>query len=128
MCVRLYLNVWVVKVSHLNMANLIRKPFPKYAERSINPRFNKGVTDSLVAGELKFYREDESGDYLAIDPSTNQYYLDNLHEDCFEARATAIANDASSVCTTSISRAFLQCEATEVSRSQVPAEWLAMFE
>lgn len=87
------------------------------------------VTDAGNAPrEFKFYREDESGDYLAVDPSTNQYYLDNLKEDCFEARATAIANDVNSVCTTSISRGFLATQATEVSRSQVPAEWLAQFE
>lgn len=77
---------------------------------------------------LKFYREDESGDYLAVDLSTNQYYLSNFNEDCFEARATAIANDVNSVCTTSISRGFLVTQATEISRSQVPAQWLAMFE
>ena len=88
------------------------------------------VTDAGNAPRvsLKFYREDETGDYLAIDPSTNQYYLSNFGEDSFEGRATAIANDVSSVCTTSMSRRFLNNDCTEVNRADVPKEWLAQFE
>ncbi len=88
------------------------------------------VTDADTAprDELKFYREIESGDYLAVDPTTNQYYLDNLGEDSFEGRATAIANDPSSVCTTSVSRRFLDNDCELKTRAQVPAKWLIQFE
>ncbi len=82
------------------------------------------VTDPrTVAGKLKFYREDDTGDYLAIEPSTNQYYLTHFGEDSFEGRATAIANNVLSVCTTSMSRRFLDNDCTEVKQSEVPQDW-----
>lgn len=68
-----------------------------------------------------FYRE-KNGDYLAINTDTNRYYLDNFGQDHFEGRGTAIAGLVTSVCTTGISREFLQtCK--RIAKSNVPAEW-----
>jgi len=69
-----------------------------------------------------FYRE-HNGDYLAIDTSTNRYYLVNVGKDHFEGRATAIAGLVGSVCTTGISRGFLRTKCKRVARAKVPAEW-----
>lgn len=69
-----------------------------------------------------FYRE-HNGDYLAIESSTNAYYLDVFGKDHFEGRATAIENLVGSVCTTGISREFLRTKCKRVARANVPAEW-----
>ena len=71
---------------------------------------------------IAFYREND-GDYLAIDTSTNAYYLDNFGKDHFEGRATAIEGLVGSVCTTGISREFLRENCQRVARARVPAEW-----
>jgi len=71
---------------------------------------------------IAYYREN-NGDYLAIDTSTNAYYLDNFRKDQFEGRATAIAELIGSVCTTGISREFLRTNCKRVARANVPAEW-----
>lgn len=68
------------------------------------------------------YWQEKNGDYLAIDTATNAYYLQNFNKDYFEGRATAIAGVVASVCTTSISRAFLQ-ECKRVARKKVPIVW-----
>ncbi len=70
-----------------------------------------------------FYREN-NGDYLAIETSTNRYYLDNFGKDQFEGRATAIASLVGSVCTTGISRAYLRQKCKRLPRAKVPTEWL----
>jgi hypothetical protein len=66
---------------------------------------------------IRFFRE-ANGDFLAIDTNTNRYYLDH-----FEGRATAIAGLVGSVCTTGISRDFLQAQCQRVPRAAVPADW-----
>ncbi len=71
---------------------------------------------------IVFYQE-RNGDFLAIDTSTNAYYLAVFGKDHFEGRATAIAGLVGSVCTTSISREFLRSECKRVKSSTVPAEW-----
>lgn len=68
------------------------------------------------------YWQEKNGDYLAIDTATNAYYLQNFNKDHFEGRATAIAGIVSSVCTTGISREFLQ-ECKRVARKNVPSKW-----
>lgn len=70
-----------------------------------------------------FYQE-SNGDYLAIETSTNGYYLDNFGKDQFEGRATAIASLVGSVCTTGISRAYLRSPCKRLPRAKVPTEWL----
>lgn len=69
-----------------------------------------------------YYYQERNGDFLAIDTSTNAYYL-SFAKDHFEGRATAIAGHVGSVCTTGISRDFLKQECRRISKGQVPAEW-----
>lgn len=69
-----------------------------------------------------YYRE-HNGDFLAIDTSTNAYYLTVYGEDHFEGRATAIVGQVGSVCTTGISREFLKSVCKRVAKRAVPAEW-----
>ena len=71
---------------------------------------------------ILFFQE-RDGDFLAIDTSTNRYYLDHFSHDHFEGRATAIAGLVGSVCTTGISRAYLQARCRRVPRAAVPADW-----
>lgn len=71
---------------------------------------------------IRYYRE-SNGDYLAIDTATNDYYR-RLGRDDFEGRATAIAGNVGSVCTTGISRGFLREQCKPVAKRDVPAEWL----
>lgn len=72
---------------------------------------------------ILYFRE-ETGDYLAIETSTNSYYLKNFGQDHFEGRATAIEKQVGSVCTTGISREFLRKNCKRVARARVPAMWL----
>jgi len=70
---------------------------------------------------ILFYKE-KNGDFLAVETDTNAYYLKNFAQDHFEGRATAIAGQVGSVCTTGISRAFLHlCK--RVARAKVPTKW-----
>jgi hypothetical protein len=71
---------------------------------------------------INFYRE-HGGDYLAIETTTNSYYR-SFGKDHFEGRATAIAGQVWSVCTTAVSRKFLKKECTRVAKRNVPVEWL----
>lgn len=71
---------------------------------------------------ILYFREN-SGDYLAIDSSTNTYYRRLLGKDHFEARATAIAGQVGSVCRTGVSREFLKANCKRIARATVPAEW-----
>lgn len=73
---------------------------------------------------ILFYREIESGDFLAIDTDTNDYYRRLLGQDAYEGRATALAGLPSSTCTTGISREYLARHCKRVARASVPAEWL----
>jgi hypothetical protein len=72
---------------------------------------------------ILYYRE-RNGDFLAIDTSTNRYYLRTFGKDHYEGRATAIASLVSSVCTTGISRGFLRTNCKRVRKATVPAKWL----
>ncbi len=72
---------------------------------------------------ILYYRE-ESGDLLAIDTTTNPYYRRFFGRNEFEGRATAIAGQVDSVCTTGISREYLRQKCRRVPKSNVPAEWL----
>jgi hypothetical protein len=69
-----------------------------------------------------FFRE-ANGDFLAIDTASRTYYLATLGRDEYEGRATAIAGQVGSVCTTGISRAYLQAQCRRVPRASVPADW-----
>jgi len=71
---------------------------------------------------ILFYRE-SNGDYLAIDTSTNAYYMQTFGKDQFEGRATAIEGQVGSVCTTGISREFLRTKCKRVAKAKVPVEW-----
>ncbi len=71
---------------------------------------------------IAFYL-DKNGDYLAIDTSTNTYYLDNFGTDHVEGRATAIEGLVGSVCTTCISREHLRVNCERVASAKVPTEW-----
>ena len=72
---------------------------------------------------ISFYRE-QNGDFLAIDTSTNRYYLETFGKDHFEGRATAIESLVGSVCTTAVSRDFMRANCKRVPKARVPADWL----
>jgi hypothetical protein len=72
---------------------------------------------------IAYYRED-NGDFLALDTETNAYYRRNFGKDQFEGRATAIAGQVGSVCTTGIARVFLKAKCQRVTKANVPVEWL----
>lgn len=69
------------------------------------------------------YYQEKDGDYLAIETSTNRYYVRCFGKDHFEGRATAIEGQVGSVCTTAVSREFLRTECKRVSKAKVPVEW-----
>ena len=69
-----------------------------------------------------FYRE-KTGDFLAIDTSTNRYYLDIFGEDHFEGRGTAIKGQVGSVCTTGVSRDYLRENCKRLAKNTVPGQW-----
>lgn len=71
---------------------------------------------------ILYYREN-NGDFLAIDTTTNAYYLRHFDQDHFEGRATAIAGLVGSVCTTGVSREFLRRNCKRVGKAKVPSEW-----
>jgi hypothetical protein len=73
---------------------------------------------------VAIYFRETNGDYLAIDVSTNRYYLTTFGQDHYEGRATAIAGQIGSVCTTGISRKYLRENCKRVARARVPGEWL----
>ena len=64
----------------------------------------------------RYYRE-RNGDYMSLSGEMNQ-------DGTLEARASAIQGLPSSVCTTGVEARFVvRCD--EVTREEVPAEWLA---
>lgn len=77
---------------------------------------------------ILFYREQDTGDYLAIDTDTNVYHRQVLYKDHFEGRATAVAGQVGSVCTTGISREFLRKNCKRVAKANVPANWRRAIE
>jgi hypothetical protein len=79
----------------------------------------------IEADGLKYYQErNKSRDYISIDPSTNEYYLDNGLGNLFEGRCTAIQGAVNSVCTSSVSHNFLHSRCRRVAKASIPAEWL----
>jgi hypothetical protein len=82
---------------------------------------NEGTNEG-DASMIRYYREN-TGDFLAIDTTTNAYYLRHFGQDNFEGRATAIAGQVGSVCTTGIAREFLRKKCKRVGKKNVPAEW-----
>lgn len=68
------------------------------------------------------YYQEKNGDWLAIETDTNSYYR-NFGRDHFEGRATAIAGQVGSVCTTAVSREFLRKNCKRVAKAKVPDEW-----
>jgi hypothetical protein len=75
---------------------------------------------------LKYYQEqDKVGDYVSVYPSTAEYYARRGMPNILEARATAIHGEVSSVCTVSVSRAWLASKCHRVRKADIPAEWLA---
>jgi hypothetical protein len=72
---------------------------------------------------ILFYRENESGDFLAVSTATNGYCRQVLGQDHFEGRAAAIAGLVGSVCTTGVSREYLARHCKRVAKVKVPAEW-----
>lgn len=72
---------------------------------------------------ILFYRE-RNGDYLAIDTITSDYYRTMFGQNYCEGRATAMAGQLGSVCTTAISRDYLRRNCKRVPRAAVPADWL----
>ena len=73
---------------------------------------------------LKYYRERSSGDYVAVNPETAEYYTSIGQPGLFEGRATAISKESSSVCTTSISGKWLRDRCRRVRKADIPKEWL----
>jgi hypothetical protein len=71
---------------------------------------------------IVYFRE-KNGDYLAIDTASNTYYRQVLGHDTFAGRATAIAGQVGSVCTTGISREYLAEKCERVARARVPVAW-----
>ncbi len=73
---------------------------------------------------IRYYRELKTGDYLAVDYATADYYRMLGRAGILEARATAITGLASSMSTTSVSRGWLRKECRRVARRNVPKSWL----
>jgi len=76
---------------------------------------------------IQYYRE-PNGDYLAVNTDTADYYRQHLGVEQMEGRATAIAGEVESVCTTAIGRAFLRGErltppCSRVAKRNGPKEW-----
>jgi hypothetical protein len=80
------------------------------------------VLNCTKTNMILFYREN-NGDFLAIDASTNSYYIRCFGKDHFEGRATAIAGQVGSVCTTAVSREFLRMNCKRVALAKVPEQW-----
>lgn len=74
---------------------------------------------------LKYYQENNKpGDYLSVDPSTLDYYLQTQGKAYLEGRSTAIRGDMNSVSTGAISLDFLRTKCKRVRKTDIPQEWL----
>lgn len=73
---------------------------------------------------IRYYRELSTGDYLAVNYATADYYRMLGKAGVLEARATAIAGLASSMATTGVSRGWLRRACRRVARRNVPKSWL----
>ncbi len=82
----------------------------------------------VEADGLKYYQEqDKAGDYVSIDPTTNAYYLEQLGRNVFEGRAAAVHGNVASVCTTNLSREWLNRKCRRVAKDSIPDEWLEVL-
>ena len=82
----------------------------------------------IEADGMKYYQEqDKAGDYVSIDPSTNDYYIRNGLGNLFEGRATAIHGEPRSVVTISISKVWLDKKCHRIAKADIPAEWLEVL-
>jgi len=69
---------------------------------------------------MLYYRE-TNGDYIAVDPTTEEYYK-RLGLRQLEGRASAVAGHPGSVCTTGIGLEFLKtCKPVRL--ADIPEEW-----
>lgn len=80
----------------------------------------------VEADGLKYYQE-RNGDYVSVDPSTAKYYEEIGMPGTLEGRATAIAHEVSSVCTTSLGWEFLHKKCKRVRKIDIPYEWLEVL-
>ena len=77
---------------------------------------------------LKYYQErDKVGDYVAVNPETEEYYAGIGRIGHLEARCTAIKGQVSSVCTTAVSSTWLRSHCRRVSKASIPQEWLEIL-
>jgi hypothetical protein len=74
--------------------------------------------------ELNRYYRDNDGDYLVVNHATGDYYRQIGQEGMREARATAIAGNVMSVCTTSVDLGYLRTKCERVDKKTIPAKWL----
>lgn len=77
--------------------------------------------------KLEYYKEIDTGDYLCVDVKSIDIYIKELGKFQYEGRATAIANMPTSICTTTMSKGFIEKDCVKVKKSEVPAEYLEMF-
>jgi hypothetical protein len=68
-----------------------------------------------------YYRERETGDYLAVSPA--HVRKDEYGQRIFDGRATALAGLPASVCSTGVGERFL-ANCVRVPRRHVPRHWL----
>lgn len=73
---------------------------------------------------IRYYREKSTGDYLAVDISTLDYYQRVVGKELYEGQATCIDGNISSVSTCTISPRYLKWCCKKVARKDIPAEWL----
>jgi hypothetical protein len=82
----------------------------------------------IEADGLKHYQEqDKHGDYVSVDLGTEEYYVQIGKPGTLEARATAIAGCVNSVCTTGVTRDWLNRHCHRVSKASIPQEWLEVL-
>lgn len=75
--------------------------------------------------DTRFYREDDTGDYLAIHAGTLRRGAGlEWPAEVHDGRAAAIAGDPSSCQSTTIGAAYLDSQCEEVCRAEVPKRWL----
>jgi hypothetical protein len=87
-----------------------------------------GCIDLLVGewDDAMHYYQEPNGDWLCVDPASREHHL-RLGNDATEGRATSIAGDVGSVCTTAVGAGFLK-KCKRVTRSDVPAAWRRMLD
>lgn len=72
----------------------------------------------------RYYHDPIDDSYLAVNFDTADYYHRIGQPRIREARATCLAGDPMSICTTGLSIDWLAENCTPVRKADVPAEWL----